>query len=398
MIKGKVKKKIITDLPIELLAKMLFNLTTSELLNVASVSRQFKELSNDEMFHKSITVNINNENIETSSLFLNRAIRLKRLRIRSTPILTFDDEDQSLYYKRRKTDFQCDPILLSLSNLQHLEELDVGRVYNRCQVKLSRSCLEDLTKTDWWLKLNHLSLTLEESKGSDDDERTSKAFSTLSQSGNIRHLNVSGLSRLLVLEQKLIMSFKGLTGLKLNQCFKQTDIRLMITQFKATIRILDFGCNFVGPPLYSTIEECSNLQSIRQELDFLFTYEDYEWRENEIWKGGACLNSDYDVIVDPVPLPFHILTKLNHLRSVKLTLLNDLEVSHLILNQSLPQLESLEVLAFYSSSDLLSALASACPNLKKLELKFYHGFVDQLDDQIKVVSENCKKLETLKVT
>jgi hypothetical protein len=393
---AKTSKKIITDLPMELLAKILFNLTTSELLNVASVSQQFKELSNDEMFHKSITVNINNDNIETSSLFLSRAIRLKRLRILSTPILTFDDEDQSLYFKRRKTDFQCDPILLSLSKLQHLEELDVGQIYNRCQVKLSRSCLQDLTKTDWWLKLTNLSLTLEESKGSDDDERTSKAFSTLSQSGNIRHLNVSGLSRLL--EQQLIVSFKGLTGLKLNQYFKQTDIRLMITQFKKTIQILDFGCNFVGPPLYSTIEECGNLQSIRQELDFLFTYEDYEWREEEIWKGGECLNSDYEVIVDPVPLPFHILTKLNHLRSVKLTLLNDLEVSHFILNQSLPQLESLEVLAFYSSSDMLSALAAACPNLKKLELKFYHGFVDRLDDQIKVVSENCKKLETLKVT
>ncbi len=380
----------------ELLAKILFNLTTSELLNVASVSHQFKDLSIDEMFHKNITVNINNENIETSSVFLRRAIRLKRLRIRSTPILIFDDEDQSLYFKRRRTNFQCDPILLSLSKLQHLEELDVGQIYNRCQVKLSRSCLEDLTKTDWWLKLTHLSLTLEESKGNEDDERTSKAFSILSESENIRHLNVSGLSRLL--EQQLIMTFKGLTGLKLNQCFKQTDIRSMLTQFKTTIQILDFGSNFFGPPLYSTIEECSNLQSLRQELDFLFTYDDYEWRENEICKGGECLNSDYDVIVDPIPLPFHILTKLNHLRSVKLTLLNDLEVSHLILTQSLPQLESLEVLAFYSSSDMLSALAAACPNLKKLELKFYHGFVDQLDDQIIVVSEKCKKLETLKVT
>jgi hypothetical protein len=194
------------------------------------------------------------------------------------------------------------------------------------------------------------------------------------------------------------MTFKGLTGLKLNQCFKQTDIRSMINQFKTTIQILDFGSNFFGPPLFSTIEECSNLQSLRQELDFLFTYEDYEWREEEIWKGGEWLNSDYDVIVDPVPLPFHILTKLNHLRSVRLTLLNDLEVSNFILSQSLPQLESLEILAFYSSSDMLSVLASACPNLKKLEVKFYHGFVDRLDDQIIAVSENCKKLETFKVT
>jgi hypothetical protein len=392
----KTSKKSITDLPMELLAKILFNLTTSELLNVASVSQQFKELSNDEMFHKNITININNENIETSSVFLSRAIRMKRLRIRSTPILTFDDEDQLLYFRRRRKDFQCDPILLSLSNLQHLEELDVGQVYNRCQVKLSRSCLQVLTKTDWWLKLTHLSLTLEESKGNEDDERTIKAFSILSQCETIRHLNVSGLSRLL--EQQLIMTFKGLTGLKLNQCFKQTDIRSMINQFKTTIQILDFGSNFFGPPLFSTIEECSNLQSLRQELDFLFTYEDYEWREEEIWKGGEWLNSDYDVIVDPVPLPFHILTKLNHLRSVRLTLLNDLEVSNFILSQSLPQLESLEILAFYSSSDMLSVLASACPNLKKLEVKFYHGFVDRLDDQIIAVSENCKKLETFKVT
>jgi hypothetical protein len=371
---------------------------------VSLVSKQFRQLCEFKGFFKMIEVNPV-FHTQAALQFLSKATMLRHVILSASRVFKAKHKWSKTYVA------SCDQMLLELSRLQHLRTLQIADF----QLRVSRSCLEDLAKSDWWTKIVGLSLTLKKDS-KEMKASASTALTLLASCGSIQYLSICGLSR--VEEEKLLMSCRGLRCFMLDNCHKQSKIAAILKKFQETIEIVQLGGNYWGESLNVIIEKCSNLECISQDAgDLPFTSADYqpandeeEDSEEEFWNPANVGNLNIEIAnielvnfgvvnveianvgVDFMLTPLHVMTKLSHLRKVYLTLVDDVILNGYNFKGCLSHLRKLEILVRKRSKDLLKSLATACPNLHLLHFKSL-DVVQEIDEQIKAVSKNCKKLD-----
>jgi hypothetical protein len=160
--------------------------------------------------------------------------------------------------------------------LGHIEiiSLDLGTnkygpKYIRLNGIITRNCISKLGQSTWWPKLKTLILPItNESENSENskaiDVLFAQALDLICFSGTVRRLSIVGLSR--AEERGLIMSCTDLKSLRINKCFKYSELVPFLQKIQSTVEELDLGHNFLGQRLFHLIAKFKNIKSFKQSL------------------------------------------------------------------------------------------------------------------------------------
>jgi len=411
----------ITDLPVEILSKIFKNISTTDLLqNVALVSKCFYQVTKTPQSHRCISMTIRT-NLKKAKLFLEQATLIESLFIKIEAKKCHLNGGK--IKNEKQTKHLLDPLLEPLAKhhqLQHLEiiSLDLGSwslhgpKYIPANGIITRNCIAKLGQSTWWPKLKTLILPITNEPQNCANSKAvdvlfAEALNLLSSSGNLCRLSIAGLSR--AEEGGLIMSSRDLKSLRINKCFKYSEVIPFLLKIQSTVEELDLGNNFYGQRLFPFISKFTNLKSFKQSLSLPYAINMYQQDENESL--DVYREDDYDIEDDEIlpnkywwdkiyaQPPFHSFRNLKHLTSIQATIHEWDMYAKQRPNIVMPNVIELKVCAFSEdmNSNVVTDLANMFPNLETYWF-VSDAFLQVHEENFAALFQTPRKLKDFRLT
>ena len=237
----------LTDLPNEILMKILSLLSTGDLLrNVALVSKRFYDITKEAPVH--IHVKVDQEcDQDGAVMFLRRARFLRSFTISAKRFVVRKQETGEFFQDQRSV--SCDRLFLSLIQLEHVESISVLGEF----MEINSATFIRLGAATWWKKLKKLHL---ESFGIEDYE---VVFASLV---SLNHFAADCIVSLMTILQKSpnLAYFKS----RWQKAFSRDSLMELTRIGAQQVQRLDlFGCDdTITPEVYAGLVNFENLENL----------------------------------------------------------------------------------------------------------------------------------------
>jgi len=321
--------KTIEDLPPEILMDILSRLTTHDLLiNVASVSKYFHQLSKDPGVHLRVSLPANID-LGPAANFLRRVTKIQELKI-------FNYEETELQLKPKpfseEPDQQvfCDQLLIAVSNHSNLQVIDITGLH------ATASTFNSLNTTNFFSNLEKLSLHIEMTSGSIDRLHLELTITLLASIGKLKHLKLKGIASLdSNLMTNLAMSCNQLESY-VSDCQLSNEQQVSIyKERRSTLKHLNVESVSWDEEIFESLSQCEKIDKL---TEYIYPF----------FKGINKLKN-----LRAIHLEFNISQNLEALRET-------------FTDGVLPQIESIGLTTFCNEQEIYPIVARGCPNVKVL--------------------------------
>ena len=267
--------------------------------------------------------------------------------------------------EREEEEYLCDRLLNAVAEHPHLKSIT-------SHLRVSSKCFAALKTFKCWKKMSKVVLKVHkvELAGAQRHEDIGLTMQAMSAQGNLEHLDINfGVHNQILVDIASDPSVQNLKCLRNIFYMTDDDLTSIIERRWDTLEELELGSNLLTDQSYNQVAECHRLKVLRITHAVNF--------------------SAFRI--------FSILTNLTTLELIDVRYdLTKKDYCDALLSNSLPLIETLKVVHKNNESgDLFQALASACPNVKTLDLR--NNDFQNLSDAISHILQTCLRLERLKI-